>query len=170
LTKRPTRANIASIYLASLCIGSQRAMATHSEHRTQQKVDCEQLAAGDEFPAASYRVDSSTVAGYLSAVGGDDARYRVLVPPMAIAARAMAALSHSISFPPGAIHLSQEVETTGTASTEDTLTSHARVLRRQERGRFRILTIALSVHNQRKEQVLSGKTSFMLPEDLGAER
>ena len=132
----------------------------------RRRVEYSQLAPGYEFPPSSYKLDSLMVATYLKAVEDTSALYQdtELVPPMAIAAYAMAALSENIYLPPGTIHISQELEFIDTVSTKDTLTSYARVGRKQSRGKFNLLTINLNVFNQRHKAVLAGKTSFILPE------
>ncbi len=124
------------------------------------------IEAGYEFPPASYKLDYSMVSAYLRAVGETNSLYQVtgLVPPMAVAAYAMTALSHSLSLPPGTIHVSQELEFMGTVSVGDTIVCNARVIRKQERGRLRLMTVGLDVLNQDGRKVLSGKTGFVLPE------
>ena len=131
----------------------------------EQKVGYSQLEAGYEFPPSSYKLDSSIVATYLKAVEETSSLYQdsELVPPMAVAAYAMAALSESISLPPGTIHVSQEFEFMDAVSTKDTVTSYAKVSRRQDRGKFHLLTVYLNVFNQDQQKVLAGKTSFVLP-------
>jgi len=135
----------------------------------EQKVEYSQLEAGYEFPPSRYTLDHSIVATYLRAVEDSSGLYQdtELVPPMAIAAYAMAALSESISLPSGTIHASQELEFIDTVDINDTLTSYARVSRQQSRGRFHLLTIDFNVFNQRQQAVLAGKTSFILPEQNG---
>ena len=135
----------------------------------EQKVEYSQLEAGYEFPPSRYKLDYSSVAAYLRAVEDSSSLYQdtELVPPMAIAAYAMAALSESISLPSGTIHASQELEFIDTVDINDTLTSYARVSRQQSRGRFHLLTIDFNVFNQRQQAVLAGKTSFILPEQNG---
>jgi acyl dehydratase len=124
-----------------------------------------QLEVGNEFPPTQYQVDSATVAAYLEAVQETSSLYRdtSIVPPLAVAARAMAALSEALSFPSGAIHVSQELEFMAMVSTRDELTSRARVSRKQDRGKLHLLTIDFQVVNQAGSPVLSGKTSFILP-------
>jgi len=131
----------------------------------EQKVEYSQLEAGYEFPPSSYKLDSSMVAMYLKAVEDTSSLYQdtELVPPMAVAAYAMAALSESISLPSGTIHVSQELEFIDTVSIKDTITSYAKVSRKQSRGKFYLLTVDLNVFNQRQKAVLAGKTSFILP-------
>jgi len=132
----------------------------------KQKIEYSQLEAGYQFPATSYKLDSSTVATYLKAVEDTSCLYQdtQLVPPMAIAAYAMAALSQNISLPPGVIHVSQELEFISTVSVNDSLTSYAKVGRKQSRGKLHLLAIDLDVLNQNQEVVLTGKTTFILPE------
>jgi hypothetical protein len=131
-----------------------------------EQIDYRQLEAGYEFPPASYRLDSSMVHAYLEAVEEDSSLYRDsgLVPPMAIAARALAALSEAVSFPDGAVHVSQVVESVDTADTRDTITSYASVGRIQKRGRFHLLSINLSARKDGDRVVFRGKTDFILPE------
>jgi len=132
----------------------------------KQKVEYSQLEAGSEFPPSSYKLDSTMIANYLKAVDETSELYQdtSLVPPMAIAAHAMAALSEGICLPPGTIHVSQEFEFLDTASIDDTFTSYARVGKKQSRGKFNLLVVDLSVGNQDMKKVLTGKTSFILPE------
>lgn len=131
----------------------------------QQKIEYYQLEAGYEFSPARYKLDSSMVSTYLKAVEATSSLYQgtELVPPMAIAAYAMAALSEAISMPPGIIHVSQELEFIDTVSIRDTITCHAKVSRKRDRGTLHLLTIDLNVFNQNQEAVLAGKTSFVLP-------
>ncbi|MFC1940326.1 MaoC family dehydratase N-terminal domain-containing protein [Chloroflexota bacterium] len=131
-----------------------------------QKVEYQQIEAGHDFPLVSYHLDALIAASYLKAVGETSSLYQnnKLIPPTAVAARAMAALSDSISLPPGTIHVSQELEFTGTVNVGDTITCHAKVARKQDRGRLHLMTIDLNVFNQNQKKVLSGKTSFVLPE------
>ncbi len=132
----------------------------------KQKIEYSQLEAGYEFLPSSYKLDFSIVATYLKAVGDTSGLYQDtgLVPPMVIAAYAMAALSESICLPPGTIHVSQEFEFIDTVSINDTLISYARVSRKQSRGKFHLLLVDLNVANQNQKAVLTGKTSFILPE------
>jgi len=131
-----------------------------------QKIELNQLEAGYRFPASSYQLDAAKVAAYLGAAEDTSHLYRdfSLVPPMAVAAYAMAALSQRIALPPGTIHVSQELEFMGTVSVDDSLISHATVSRNQHRGKLHLLAIETNVCNQNQQAVLSGKSAFLLPE------
>jgi len=132
----------------------------------KKQLEFRELEAGYEFPPSQYQLDSMVVATYLKAVGDEDGLYQdeKLVPPLAIAAYAMTALSQNIRLPSGTIHVSQELEFKATVNVGENLTSQARVARKQSRGKLHLMDIDLSVSNQRKSVVLTGKTSFILPE------
>jgi acyl dehydratase len=136
-------------------------MATMEKRRAEYS----ELTTGYEFSPKKFRLDKEKVAAYLKAVEGN--RHiqdeQEIVPPMAIAALAMTALSEGISFPPGAIHVSQELQFLDTVSIDETLTSQAKISRKLERGKFHMLTISINVQNEHKIPVLAGETSFILP-------
>ena len=133
---------------------------------SEQPIEFQQLEAGYQFPPASYEMDAAMVAAYLKAVEETSELYQAagLVPPTAVAAYAMSSLSNNISLPPGTIHVSQELEFRDAVNVGDTITCNARVMRKQDRGRLHLMTVRLSVLNQNQNEVLAGKTSFVLPE------
>lgn len=132
---------------------------------TQQKTDYGELITGYEFAPVGFRPDGEMVTAYLSAIEGDKRIYEEdkLVPPMAIAALAMAAMAAGMSLPPGTIHVSQEFQFLSTVSINEALTSYARVNRKIERGKFHMLTVGINVLNQKQITVMTGETSFILP-------
>lgn len=131
------------------------------------QIEYANLEAGYEFPPASFKLEEPAVTKYIKAVGETSALYQNtgLVPPMAIAAYAMSALSRGISLPAGSIHVSQELEFIDTAKIGDTIVSHSKVSRNQNRGKFHMLTVDLNVYKQDNKPVLKGKTSFILPQE-----
>ena len=128
-----------------------------------------QLEAGYEFPPGNYKLDAYRVSLFLKAVDDTSHLYQDnrLVPPMAVAALAMATLSKTISLPPGAIHVSQELSFVKAVSLDDSLTSYARLSRTQKRGKLHLITVDLNVRNQNQQTVLTSRTSFILsqPDD-----
>ena len=137
----------------------------------EQKLEYSQLDAGYEFSPSSYKLDDSIVSTYLEAVEDTSRLYKEagLVPPMVIAAYAMAALARGISLPPGTIHVSQGFEFIEPVNAGETLTSYAKVNRKQSRRKFNLLDVDINVLDKTRKTVLAGKTSFILPE-LGGER
>ena len=129
------------------------------------RIEYEKLAPGYEFAPASYKLDSKVIRDYLRATGDNNHIYEEekIVPPMLIAALAMAAMSTRLELPPGTVHVSQELEFSGIVDVGEVLTSYARVSRKMERGKFHMLTIDTNVENRKKIIVMTGKTSFILP-------
>jgi len=124
-----------------------------------------QLTVGFEFPPQSYTLDSAIVDLYLEATRYASELYRVekLVPPMAVTAYAMLALSQSVTLPSGTIHVSQELDFIKPVKTGDTITCCSKVSRKVDRGGLRLMNIDISVTNRSSELVLTGKVGFILP-------
>jgi acyl dehydratase len=131
----------------------------------QQKVKYSQLEVGYEFPPASFELTTESVSAYLKATGETDSLYNGtgIVPPTAVAAWALVSLLDYIDLPFGTIHLSQEIQFIGTANAGDTITCHAKVSRKKERGQLKLLNIDIKVVNQNDKPVLAGKSAFTLP-------
>ena len=132
---------------------------------SQQKIDYKELSTGYEFAPANFCPDGEMVTAYLSAIEGNKSVYEKnqIVPPMAIAALAMAAMSEAFILPPGTVHVSQELKFEETVKIGETLTSNARVNRKVERGKFNMLSVGINVLNQNQVTVMTGETSFILP-------
>lgn len=131
-----------------------------------QKIEYSQLEAGYRFSPARYVLDPDTVALYMQAVEEDSPLYRGTgtVPPMAVAANAIAALSRDITLPGGAVHVSEELEFCEVARIDDTITCHSHISKKQVRGKLHILTVDFEMSNQHGKVVATGKTSFILPQ------
>ena len=132
---------------------------------TNQKIDYRELTAGYEFEPASFRLDTGSVLEYLDAVEGDKRIYEKgnIVPPMSIAALAMTAMSAKLSIPPGAIHVSQDLQFLIPVAFNESVTSYTRVNGIIHRGKFHMITIGINVLNKENTPVLNGETSFLLP-------
>ena len=132
---------------------------------SQQKIDYEKLTTGYEFKPSGFRIDRNSMDKYLDAVDGDKSLYEKdnIVPPMSIAALAMTAMAEGLSMPPGAIHVSQDIQFLNPVRINENLTSYARVNRVVKRGKIHMLNIGVNVVNERNISVLAGETSFILP-------
>jgi len=129
----------------------------------QKRVALEKLSEGDEFPPVSLVIDGDRAREYSSATETPTDFYEAdIVPPMAVAALAMTAISAAMVLPPGSIHVSQTFNFVRPVKTGEPLTSQARVVRKMERGRFRMLSIGITVSTQQQETVLEGETGFIL--------
>jgi hypothetical protein len=125
----------------------------------------DQLEAGYEFPPGNYAIDSSRAALFLQATGDTNGIYRNggTIPPMAVAALALASLSNTIGLPPGSVHVSQELSFIKSVGPGENLTSLAKISRAQKRGGLHIIAVDIEVRNEAGQTVLTAKTSFILP-------
>ncbi len=130
------------------------------------KIEYYQLTVGFEFPPQSYDLEAGLVSLYLEATrdSSEILRKGKLVPPMAVTAYAMNALSQSVALPSGTIHVTQELDFLKTVKIGDTIICHSKVSRKVDRGGMRLMNIDLTVTNQSAETVLTGKVGFILPE------
>jgi hypothetical protein len=126
-----------------------------------------QLEAGHEFPTVQYTLDISTVRAYLEAVEETSDLYKNsdLVPPTAIAALAMAALAEGTEFPPGCIHTSQKLDFKHSAHTGDIIQCHSGISQSRKRAGMHFITVAFTVEDMNKRELLNGETVFIAPQD-----
>ena len=124
----------------------------------------EQLAVGYEFPPATYQLSGSVISKYVEAVGGQqDFLASGIVPPLAIGAYAMNALSQSFSIPPGSIHASQDFEFLKVVPIGTTITCSGKIAQKVERGRLSLVVLEINGLNQDGEKVLTGKAMIAIP-------
>jgi hypothetical protein len=127
-----------------------------------ETISYEELIPGYKFPPATYELSTSLVSKYLNAVGsaGDE-----FVPPLAITACAIAAMTGSLSLPPGtiAIHASQELEFFKLVPIGAAIECHTTVAQKITRGKMSMLILELEVLDKGKEKVQSGKATIALP-------
>jgi hypothetical protein len=130
-----------------------------------EKIDLEKLITGFGFPSVTFKLDAGKVSAYVKAVGDTTRIYEDSnnVPPMAVAALAMAAMGRQMELPPGSIHVSQEFEFANVVKLGETLISYATVKRNVARGKLHMLTIGINVINRENNTVVSGETGFILP-------
>lgn len=121
---------------------------------------------------ATYNLDAEIISKYLEAVDESSSLYwhsdnaqvlTGLVPPMAITTYAMMMLLQRLSLPPGSIHVTQEIECLKAIEVGTRITCQAKVSQKWKRSKFHLLTIDLSILDQNKELVQSGKAGFILP-------
>ncbi len=132
----------------------------------QSLISFEQLAAGYEFPPASYQLSSQLISKYTEAVGGkgeEKSPVAGFVPPLAIAAYIMTAMAQSISLPPGTIHASQELEFLKPVPIGATINCISKVAQKVQRGKLNLLMIQIEALDRGQGKVLSGKATLVLP-------
>ncbi|MEA3442587.1 MAG: MaoC family dehydratase [Chloroflexota bacterium] len=120
----------------------------------------EELTPGYEFPAVNYELSASLISRYLKAVDSVGGEF---VPPLAIAAYAMTAMTNFLSVPSGAIHASQELEFFKLVPVGSQVKCQAKVARKIARSQIRMLVLELNVWDQHNEKVQLGRAMVVLP-------
>ena len=134
--------------------------------------DYADLDPGQEISKHSYQVDEGMVANYVSAVqdsnpalcDGESVR---LIPPMAIAALSIRGVIQDLRIPGGTIHAGQEFEFKSAVAVGDSLECRATLVQNSVRGDWRFLVIDCSVTDDNDSDVMSGKSTIMIPAGLG---
>ncbi len=121
-----------------------------------------ELTPGYKFPPATYELSASFISKYMKAV---DAAGDGFVPPLAITACAIAAMTKSIPLPPGtiAIHASQELEFLKKVPIGATVECRIGVAQKIGRGKMSMLVLDIEVFDKDREKVQSGKATIALP-------
>lgn len=119
------------------------------------------LTPGQELAPVEYTLDAEAVSSYVQAVG---AVARDYVPPLAVAARAIASLAELVELPAGTIHASQEFDFSGLVSAGTQVTCAARVHKKLSRGPMRMLTLELVISDSSGQIVQRGLSTVVIPE------
>ena len=132
--------------------------------------DYDNLEPGYIISSASYTFLPADVEAYLVATddAGDLYHESSIVPPMAVAALSMGAISDSISFPDGAVHVSQQMEFCGAVKKGESVVCTSKFISRRKRGPFNMLVLGIEVKNKDDIIVYDGETSVLLPSEEGA--
>ena len=118
-----------------------------------------ELTDGYEYPITSFTLDTEDIATYLAAVNdSDNISIKLgLVPPLAVAARALAELSKGVISPPGTIHSTQELDFKKAVYAGEQLKLKAKVEKKLDRGDLHLLTTNFRIINCNHEIALTGK-------------
>lgn len=119
------------------------------------------VSPGYEFPPVDYVLDAEAVGIYVGAVG---AAPRSHVPPLAVAARAIASLGNLMEMPAGTIHASQDFDFAALVPVGARVSCVAKVLRKLARGPMRMLTLEMVVSDEDGNVVQRGRSTVVLPE------
>jgi len=126
------------------------------------------LPKGHRLPDARFQLTAHEVAAYLEAVEDTNPLYteRGLVPPLAVAARALGALLETIELPAGTLHTGQEVEACAGVPFGAMLTLAGSIAQRSERAGLIISVIEFQVTPEgASSAALAGRTTVMAPLD-----
>ena len=134
-------------------------------------VDYSKLTTGQIVSHHTYQLDEDMVGEYLDAVKDvsdlplrDDGRR--LVPPMSMAALSLRGVVQDLQIPGGTLHVGQEFEFTKAVTVGSTLECEATLAQNSVRGGMRIMVVTSTVRDADGVEVMSGKSTIMLPEGL----
>ena len=123
------------------------------------------VAAGRELDLGTWLLGEEFVEAYLAAVENTSVIYddTGVVPPMAVAARALGALIEALQLPPGTIHASQELECKGVLQMGDEVRCVGRVSRPRRRGDWSLMTAEFAVSMMGGGSIVAGKSTVLVP-------
>ena len=119
----------------------------------------DKLTVGYEFPRANYEMSLPVVSKYLEGVGEPSSQAVEYVPPLALTARTIAAMSE---LPAGVIHASQDLEFFKLVPVGTKIECHSRVAEKMDRGKMHLLSIEFAVYDEENEKLQSGKSTLVL--------
>ncbi len=90
------------------------------------------------------------------------------VPPLALAARALAGLLEKLELPGGAVHGGPEIQCHRAASRGDEVSITADVGHPSQRGDFRFIVAGFRVNGADDEPIVTGKCTVILPKGLAS--
>lgn len=123
-----------------------------------------ELPVGFEFPKASYELTEDAVSKYLAAVEeGPDFMASGVIPPLALGAFAMTAMSQTFTVPPGSIHASQEFNFLKAVPIGDSIICMGKIANKLARGKLNLITMEITVLNSDGEEVVTGKATIAAP-------
>ena len=117
-----------------------------------------------ELDLGGWKVSDEFVGDYLRAVGDGLPTYfrHRLVPPVALAARALGSLLEKLELPPGAIHSLQEIETIEPVPFGEEITGTAIVGPTKRRGGMEFITVGLTLKNREGCSTLGSKSTVIV--------
>ena len=112
----------------------------------------------------SWELTEEFVHDYLSAVGDGLPVYarHGLVPPVALAARALGFLLEQLGLPPGAIHSLQEVSAMAPVAVGQVVIARASVGEPKRRGGMEFITAAVCLSDKAGNDILSSKSTVLV--------
>ena len=129
-------------------------------------------AAGREIDLGRWVMGHEFVEEYLSAVDDSSSIYGDLgvVPPTALAARALAELLKELSLPPGAIHAAQELKCGRMVRWGEEVYCVAKLSRPVRRGEWRFISADFTLYGEDGEALVRGKSTVLAPvNEVGGE-
>ena len=125
-------------------------------------LDFYDLRRGVELDTIALRMTAEEARAYLDATGEPSERWTDAVPPLALGAFVIAALTEQLPLPPGAIHTGQEFEFLRTVAPGEPLEAHVRIAQQSERREMLIVAVEFELRAT-DAVVLRGRSTVIVP-------
>lgn len=134
--------------------------------------DYAELQPGQQISRHHYKIDEDLVAAYVAAVqdashAPSDASGRRFVPAMAVAALSIRGVVEDLRIPGGTLHVGQEFEFSSPVRVGAKLDCVATLAQNSVRGDWRFLVVDCCVKSDADLDVMTGKSTIMVPAELG---
>ena len=125
---------------------------------------------GVEVDLGGWQASDEFVHDYLKAVGDGSPTYfqHRLVPPVALAARALGFLLERLELPPGAIHSLQEIKTIKPVPFGEEITGTGYMSPSKRRGAMEFITAGLTLKNRVGQPILESKSTVLVIDQSSA--
>ncbi len=126
------------------------------------------LPKDHEFSPTTFELSAGYVDAYLVATRDASTIYADtgLVPPLAVAARALGALLDVIELPAGSLHTGQEVDVQAGVAAPVSLEMSGRIAQRSKRAGLIIAVLEFQVSQAGKsDSILTGRTTIMMRQE-----
>ena len=126
------------------------------------------LAVGDVISDRRFPLGTDGVKKYASAVRDesgvfDPTEKSPTVPPMAVATFALRGVLDDLGIPEGTLHVGQEMAFFGAVATGDELSCRAVISQNAVKTGYRLLAVGMEVHDGKDRQVMTGKSTILVP-------
>ena len=126
------------------------------------------LAVGDTISDRRFPLGLDGVGKYVAAVRDesgvfDPAEESPTVPPMAVATFALRGVLDDLGIPEGTIHVGQEMAFLGAVVMGEELNCKAVISQNAVRTGYRLLAVGMEVHDGDGRQVMTGKSTILVP-------
>ena len=126
------------------------------------------LAVGDTISDRTFPLGLDAVEKYTAAVRDesgvfDPTNEPPTVPPMAVATFALRGVLDDLGIPEGTLHVGQEMAFLGAVHADEELSCKAVISQNAVKTGFRLLAVGMEVRDRNDKQVMTAKSTILVP-------
>lgn len=142
-----------------------------SEESHASTIDYSLLSTGETISKRTYLIDLESVTKYRNAVQdnvpsenqGESSTANNFAPPMSIAALSLKGVVNDLKIPGGTLHTSQEINFLSKVPIGETLDCTATLNSNSVRAEWRFMVVSLVVYDSKRNTVMTGKSTIVIP-------